>query len=540
MRKAVLFVAGLLAGALVVAIRPAEAQITTVRVATGLASPVQVVGVPGDPTRLLVPELGGRIRLVKNGTLEATPFLDLTPQTIMDEAHGLLAVAFHPQYAANGQLFVLYTRRPDRAPRLVRYQRGGSADAADPMSAQTIYAWPRGAEHHTGGWIGFGPDGLLYVSMGDGGGQMDPGNLAQNLNEPWGKMLRLDVASDGFPADPDRHYAVPADNPFAGSAPGLDEIWAYGLRNPWRCSFDRETGDLWIGDVGQGAHEEVDFVKAGTPGGLNFGWKIMEGVACFSPAANCNRTGLALPVKDRPRADARSITGGFVYRGSAIPELRGQYIYADYETLRVWTFRLNAAGAVTEERERTDEMQPRTGGSLRRIVSFGEDAAGELYVVDMTGSVFKIVSSAPVPDGGGGDAPAVVGDASAAGGRAGSGGTGGGAGAGAGGGGGPVAGAGGSAPGAPAAGAGGSAPGALPGSGGASGGSPGTTAPGGRQGAGGSAGAAASGAGGTVGPASGAEAGSGCGCRLGAGQPGALRWGLGLLLLLAWARRRRR
>lgn len=390
-----------LLAALAVMLAPAAGgaqTLGTTRVASGLNRPVQAVSAPADEGRLFVPELGGTIRLIKDGVLLARPFLDLSADVLADSAHGLLALVFDPQYAATGRLYVLYTRRPDRAPRLVRYRRGAGPDIADPGSADVIMTWPRGAEHHTGGWLGFGPDGFLYVSMGDGGGQMDPGNLAQNLEVPWGKILRLDVSRDGFPQDPERNYAIPADNPFRGRA-GLDEIWAYGLRNPWRCAFDRETGDLWIGDVGQGAREEIDFVKAGTPGGLNFGWKVMEGTACFSPSTGCNRTGLVLPVRDYGRAEGRSVTGGFVYRGQAIPGLRGTYFYGDYETSKVWTFRLDPTGRVVEHRDRTEELQPREG-ALRRVVSFGEDAAGELYVVDFTGAVFRIHARGTSLDGG--------------------------------------------------------------------------------------------------------------------------------------------
>jgi MYXO-CTERM domain-containing protein len=379
----------------------ARAQtITTTRVASGLSFPVQIVAPPGDPSRLFIVELAGRIRVLKNGTLLSAPFLDLSAVTAFSSnSRGMFALTFHPQYQENGQLYVLYTKRSDGAPRVARYRRSsGNPDLADPSSGQNVITWPRGAANHAGGWLGFGPDGQFYISMGDGGGQGDPNNSAQNLNELWGKLLRLDVSRDDFPSDPEKNYAIPADNPYR-EKPGRPEIWALGLRNPWRCSFDRETGDLWIGDVGQMAREEVSVLKAKSPGGINFGWKIMEGNLCFSPASNCNRSGLVLPVRDYGRTDGRSITGGFVYRGAAIPTLRGTYFFADYETWKIWSFRWNGS-SVTEARDRTEQLQPRTGGSIRKIVSFGEDLAGELYIVDMNGAVHKIVPvGAPaVPD----------------------------------------------------------------------------------------------------------------------------------------------
>jgi len=249
---------------------------------------------------------------------------------------------------------------------------------------------PQGEGNHKGGWLGFGPDdGYLYVGFGDGGGGYDDHGPIGNGQDPTtllGKMLRIDVreAADDFPADPDRNYAIPPDNPFVGEAGILPEIWALGLRNPWRASFDRETGDLWIADVGQNAYEEVNFQPAGSKGGENYGWAVMEASECFRPASGCDTTGLTLPVFEYSHGEGCSVTGGYVYRGKQYPALNGVYLFTDYCTGNLWATRQVAPG----------EFETEQIGTLPgSISSFGEDEGGELYAVrDAEGAVYRVVA----------------------------------------------------------------------------------------------------------------------------------------------------
>jgi glucose/arabinose dehydrogenase len=347
-------------------------------VSAGFTFPVYLTAPPTDSTRLFVVEKTGRIRIVRNDTLLATPFLDLASLVSGRSEQGLLSMAFHPQYAANRSFYVDYTDTQGNS-RIVRYQRSAAnPDLADPTSATLILTVAQPYANHNGGLIAFGPDGKLYVGLGDGGSGGDPENRAQNLDSLLGKLLRIDVDA-GSP------YAIPADNPFVGTANARGEIWAYGLRNPWRFSFDRTTGDLYIGDVGQGAREEVDVHPAGSAAGLNYGWNVMEGTICYN-AATCSTAGLTLPVLDYPHTGgACSITGGYVYRGARLPILAGRYLYADYCAgwVRSLTF---AGGQATDLMDWSADLAP--GGS---VTSFGEDAAGELYILTQGGAIYRIV-----------------------------------------------------------------------------------------------------------------------------------------------------
>ena len=358
---------------------------------------------PGDSGRLFVVEQSGRIRVVQDGALLAAPFLDIQPLTGGSGSveYGMLGMAFHPQYATNGHFYVYYTSVADaNASVVARYTVDpGDANLADPASAQVVLgpiAQPY--KNHNGGNLQFGPDGKLYLGLGDGGSQKDPECRAQQTNTLLGKLLRLE--DDGSPA---------AGNPFAGDPTALDEIWATGLRNPWRFSFDRLTGDLYIGDAGQNEREEISFQPAGSPGGENYGWKLMEGTFCFGtdgcPAGQppCNDPSLVLPIVDYSSSAGAecAAVGGYVYRGCAIPDLQGTYFYADYCTARVWSLRYDGT-TVTEHVERTTELAPGGGLQLDRINSFGEDADGELYLVDRgtggsDGEVYRIVAAFPAP-----------------------------------------------------------------------------------------------------------------------------------------------
>jgi glucose/arabinose dehydrogenase len=343
-----------------------------VEVADGLSFPVHLTSPPGDP-RLFVVEKSGTIRVIKDGQVLQTAFLDIRDEVSGGSEQGLLSLAFHPDYASNGRFFVDYTNRAGDT-RVVEYRVSADPDRADPAPVQTILSVDQPFANHNGGLLVFGPDGMLYVGLGDGGSGGDPQGNGQNRGVLLGKILRIDVDA-GTP------YAIPSDNPFVGQAGRRGEIWAWGLRNPWRFSFDRETGDLFIADVGQNDREEVN-ARSVDEGGVNYGWNVMEGSECFQDD-DCDRAGLTLPVVEYDHGEGCSITGGFVYRGSALPELRGHYFFSDFCSGFVRSFRL-AGGAAVEERSWPD-LEP--GGS---IPSFGEDADGELYLLTREGSVHKI------------------------------------------------------------------------------------------------------------------------------------------------------
>jgi glucose/arabinose dehydrogenase len=344
-------------------------------IVSGLSAPLYLTAPPGDAARLFIVEKTGTIRIMKDGVLLADPFLDLTSRISNGGEQGLLGLAFDPDYATSGRFIVHFTD-PAGSTTLSRFQASANPDVADPASELVILTAAQPFPNHNGGQVAFGPDGFLYLGLGDGGGSGDPGNRGQDLTDFLGSILRIDVRS----TEP---YAVPADNPFVTS--GAPEVWSYGLRNPWRFSFDRATGDLYIADVGEGAWEEVDVSTAaqGTGRGANYGWNIMEGTHCFL-ASGCDQTGLTLPVLEYNHDEGCSITGGYVYRGSAIPTLQGHYLYADLCQRWVRSFRY-VDGTVTE---RTDWPSLTPPGSL---LSFGEDASGELYVLDESGRVSKIV-----------------------------------------------------------------------------------------------------------------------------------------------------
>jgi glucose/arabinose dehydrogenase len=338
----------------------------------GLESPLYVTAAPGDDARLYVLEKSGRIRIVRNGVLLDEPFLDISGSTSDQSEQGLLGLAFHPDYASNGQVFVDHTGE-DGATRIVRYT-ASSPDELDPTSEELLLEIPQPFSNHNGGQIAFGPDGMLYIGLGDGGGGGDPDGNGQNRRSLLGSILRIDVGSGPG-------YDVPPDNPFA--PPLRAEIWAYGLRNPWRFSFDRSTGDLYVADVGQRRFEEVTVVPAGTAGGLNFGWNVLEGSGCYE-ADSCNSAGMLAPVYEYEHPDGCSITGGYVYRGTAIPDLRGRYLFADYCEGWVRSF-VNLSGSAAGVGDHSGLPD------LVRIVSFGEDNQGELYLVSLDGPVYRIV-----------------------------------------------------------------------------------------------------------------------------------------------------
>ena len=359
-------------------------RISLVVVAGGFAQPVHVTHAGDGSGRIFVVEQGGRIRILDNGVVRPVPFLDLAslnpPRLVAGGEQGLLSVAFPPGLPPKRHFYVNYTRTPDGATVVARYGvSAGDANVADPASEEVILTIPQPFANHNGGQLAFGPDGYLYIGMGDGGSGGDPFQVAQNPDNVLGKLLRIDVESGEVP------YGIPPTNPFLGRTGYRPEIWALGLRNPWRFSFDRGTGDLYIGDVGQDTFEEIDFQPAGDPGGRNYGWNIMEGDSCYPPGTvGCNRTGLALPVFVYDHSLGCSVTGGHVYRGSAIPSLQGVYLFGDLCSTRIWGIRKN--GAAWDNALLADN----TGLT---ITSFGEDESGNVYVVNYAnGDLLKILS----------------------------------------------------------------------------------------------------------------------------------------------------
>jgi glucose/arabinose dehydrogenase len=335
----------------------------------------------GDGSGLIyVVEQRGAIRVgTTDGQFREQPFLDISDRVSFGGERGLLGLAFDPDFAQSRRFFVNYSAT-DGANVIAEFRAGAAAgDPADPASERVVLRIEQPFGNHNGGMLAFGPDGMLYISSGDGGGAGDPLEAGQDRTTLLGKLLRIDID-----ADP---YAIPADNPFADGADGAQpEIWAYGLRNPWRISFDRQTGALFIADVGQDRWEEVNVQSAGQ-GGQNYGWNIMEGPECFRQA-DCEMAGLTMPVAWYPTGNDCAITGGYVYRGSAVGDLDGFYLFSDYCSGTVWALDVVHALHATDLPAPVHEM----GGSGIRVTSFGEDEAGELYVVGAAGEVLRIVA----------------------------------------------------------------------------------------------------------------------------------------------------
>jgi len=336
-------------------------------ISDGLDHPVYVTHAGDGSGRLFVVEQPGRIRIVKQGRLQDAPFLDITEFVRYGGEQGLLGLAFHPSYKVNGRFVVNYVRRSDGSTVIAEFQASSDPDRSQAVEKQLLVV-SQPYPNHKGGMVEFGPDGFLYIALGDGGSGGDPGNRGQNTNELLGKLLRIDV-DHGTP------YAVPKDNPFF-SGGGRPEIFAYGLRNPWRFSFDRQTGELWAADVGQHAWEEIDIVQRGG----NYGWRVMEGTHCFLPRDGCARDGLVPPIAEYGHDKGRcSITGGYAYRGSRLPALRGAYLYGDF-----------CSGEIFALMEGSQRIVLTTG---LQIASFGQDQAGELYVVGHGGTIHRIVEA---------------------------------------------------------------------------------------------------------------------------------------------------
>ena len=365
-------------------------SITATRVATGLDQPLYVVSPPGDLGRLFIVEKNGLIKILDLAAQQvpATPFLDLRGQISTANEEGLLGLAFDPDFAQNG-FFYVNVINTNGDTEIRRYQvSAADPDQADAASGTLVITidQPAGFTNHKAGWLDFGPDGYLYVALGDGG----VANTAQNLDSLLGKLLRLDVNADAFPADSTRNYAIPADNPFVGMA-GADEIWALGLRNPWRASFDRGLGDFYIADVGEATWEEIDLGQAGA----NYGWNIFEGPTQFSPGTPTGGTHTA-PVYYYDHNFGRSITGGYVYRGPS-EGLQGQYFFGDFISGKIATLHFDGVSWVAVDR--TSQIVT-DFGSVNLPASFGQDGAGNLYVVDHGGEIFRLTPNVNSADSG--------------------------------------------------------------------------------------------------------------------------------------------
>lgn len=370
------------------------------------SQPVFATSAPGEPDRLYVAEQHtGRILILDTATGEtvAQPFLDIPDSSLATGAEqGLLGLAFDPDYAENGKFYVTLTRANGDI-ELRGYTRSVTdPDTAQAGSADTLLVIDRdnGARNHNGGWIGFGPDGMLYMGVGDEGLTGDPNNNAQNAGELWGKMLRLDVGGDDFAGNPNRDYAIPDDNPFVGRA-GADEVWALGLRNPWRASFDRQTGDFYIGDVGQDAREEIDVALAGSGGGVNYGWKVKEGNLVYDDTVPGNPSPDSPTLTDpvvsyaHDASGGYAVIGGYVYRGAS-GGMQGRYVYADDVSGQLWSFRLVDGKAV----DVTNHTAQLKGGDVDGITSFAEDGRGNLYALTLDGAVSRLTFGVGSGDGG--------------------------------------------------------------------------------------------------------------------------------------------
>jgi glucose/arabinose dehydrogenase len=358
-RRAIGLVAAM--AVLVVALEAVAASITLVPVLSGLSAPILVTNARDGSHRLFIVEQGGVVKVLQPGATTPTVFLDISSMLVAGGERGLLGLTFHPQFATNRRFFVNYTRNPDGASVIAQYLvSAGDPNAADPFSETVFLIIPQPFANHNGGMVEFGPDGFLYIAKGDGG-STDPGNRAQDINELLGKVLRIDVDTPSG----GRLYSSPPSNPFFGATPGRDEIYAIGFRNPFRFSFDRATGELYLGDVGQGAREEIDLVTLGG----NYGWRIWEGTSCTgNDPGRCNQTGFTFPIAEYLHAEGRcAVLGGYVYRGTQGSLPLGSYVYGDLCTGEI--FRL-LGGTWTVALDTT-----------LNITSFGEDEAGELYVV---------------------------------------------------------------------------------------------------------------------------------------------------------------
>ena len=380
--------AGVVAGAF----DPAKVALHLTLMKAGLSKPLLVTHAGDGSGRLFVVEQTGKVRIITaGGTLLPTPYIDVGWTISNGSEQGLLGLAFHPHFETNGYFFLNFT---DKSGTTIvnRYSTSPAANTASVTTAVRILTISQPYANHNGGHLAFGPDGYLYLGMGDGGSGGDPGNRAQSLNTLLGKILRIDI--DHWATG--KHYSSPATNPYVGRT-GLDEIWSIGLRNPWRWSFDRLSNRLWIGDVGQSRYEEIDRSMVSgsiaTGRGANYGWRQLEGRVCYDPPSGCTTAGMQMPLvaysHTASDVDNCSVTGGYVYRGTKYPVLIGGYLYGDFCSGRIWAVSAGAPTPASGRILRGSDWSPRL-----RISSFGEDEAGELYVCDLAGQIYRISATA--------------------------------------------------------------------------------------------------------------------------------------------------
>jgi glucose/arabinose dehydrogenase len=402
--KRILFLVTVLAGSVGATAQAPDASSTAgcegVSEVSGTALDVELVAVDfknpvhlASPSRnrLFVVEQAGLVRIVKNGKTLSKPFMDLRSRVRSGGERGLLSIAFHPDFALNGRFFLYYTDLTGDI--VISEFRAAAAnpDQADPTTERRMLTIPhRKYANHNGGQLAFGPQRYLYIGVGDGGSAGDPDNHGQDPAVLLGKILRIDVDKSEGP----NQYGIPPTNPFVRAKGAAPEIWAYGLRNPWRFSFDRETGDLYIADVGQNAWEEIDVQPGSSLGGENYGWRYMEGTHCYDPPEDCPRRGLTLPVVEYPTPPRAAVTGGFVYRGCKMPDLRGTYFYSDYYKGFIRSFVLSN-GQPSRTQDVTNQLK-RSHNTIHHLSSFGEDAGGELYLIEhIQGAIYRIIPARP-------------------------------------------------------------------------------------------------------------------------------------------------
>mgnify|MGYP003957987205 FL=1 len=374
-------------------------SLSSIEIADGFKKPLFITSYPTDSNLLYVVEQAGRIIVIENGEKLKRPFLDIKKQVVNPnrpgDERGLLGFAFHPNHTKNGKFYINYMNNDGYT--VVSEFTVKNKQRANHSSERILFDLKQPFSNHNGGHMAFGPDGYLYISIGDGGKAGDPNNAGQDLNTIFGKVIRIDVNQTP--------YGIPKSNPYYGQENKRGEIWAWGLRNVWRFSFDRKNGDIFYGDVGQNKWEEINYEPAKSKGGVNYGWRIMEARHCYNPEDNCNESGLTQPIleypndanymrtltgMDQPDVDGCSVTGGYVYRGKQIKGLQGTYLFGDYCSGNVWSFKVENGKAV-EFQNRTEEINLAEGEFTNYISSFGEDADGELYIIDYNGGVYKII-----------------------------------------------------------------------------------------------------------------------------------------------------
>jgi len=384
-----------------------EKKLSSVLIADGYKKPVFITSYPNNAKLLYIVEQAGLIKIINDGKKLSRPFFDINKRVVNPnrpgDERGLLGFAFHPNHTNNGKFYINYMDNDGNT--IISEFSTNSELRADHKSERIILKLKQPYGNHNGGDIQFGPDGYLYISIGDGGKAGDPLNAGQDLSSLFGKIIRIDIEQ--------KPYGIPKSNPFFGQKDKREEIWAWGLRNVWRFSFDKQTGDKYLADVGQNKWEEVNFEPASSKGGLNYGWRIMEANHCYDPKENCPTEGLIKPIIEYPNdanhpafafriieelsfsetdVEGCSVTGGYVYRGQKIKSMQGQYIFGDYCSGNIWTLKV-VNGKAINFKNRTEEINIGGGEFTTYISSFGQDSDGEIYIIDYNGGIYKLIES---------------------------------------------------------------------------------------------------------------------------------------------------